>query len=125
MNSLSYLERQVIKLFLDYPSHKAMVLRRQVDSATVASRTNTGAGIICDLAIDDANILEPIESFELANVWGLHPQAPSGLVFVLFIREGRLSWLEGASCDGKWPSTPDQIEVFRKDRDREAELLRD
>jgi hypothetical protein len=125
MNSLSTLEREVLRLFLDYPSNKAKNFQRQADSATIVRRMNTGAGIICDLSIDDADFLKSIESFELANVWGRHPQSPSGIVFILFIRAGRLSWLEGASCDGEWPSSPNQIEVFRKERDIEARLMSD
>jgi hypothetical protein len=122
--TMTSLEKQVLVLLLSPDGARAEQLRRQLMGATVAKRSDTGAGFVTDLCVDSTLSLGPDVSFELSNVVGRHQQSPSGIIFTLFIRSGCLSWIEGASCDGVWPDGSDQIELSLVPREKEARLLR-
>lgn len=80
-------------------------LRAQARSARV-SRETTGVGFFVTFELPpDAPVLERVD-FELGDVHAVVKGLERGAGFVLFIRDGRLSMLEGYSYDEPWPDPP-------------------
>ena len=113
MEKLSKLETRVLNVILrtSVPAHAALLA--QVPALAVARRQLTGAGVVTDFVLTDQGVPRATPpSFHVAGVGGTHPESPSGIDFILFIRDGRIAWLESVSFDGVWPSDPDQIELI-------------
>ncbi len=75
-------------------------LKRQLSTACVVARENTGSGFFTTISVPtDAppiNMSEPLSGETHARVPGLGP----GMGFVLFFEDGRLHTLEGFTYEG-------------------------
>lgn len=49
---------------------------------------------------------------ELGDVGAEFPNVKHGTGFLLFIRDGVASWLEGYTYDERWPESTDRFRVF-------------
>ena len=112
-DELSPLERDVIDTILA-PDHPVMhVLRRQFERCHVASRRFTGVGFFT--VLDVATDVEPAPvkpgAMDLGDVTATIEGLQHGAGFVLFVRDGALTELEGFSFDEPWPDPSARFEV--------------
>ena len=102
---LNNLESAVLEMLLRGDQPVLEALRVQLQKSTVASRQNTGAGFFADFLIpDDAPRAPGKENFVLGDVSAEIDDLEHGAGFLLFIRNGKLDFLEGYSFDEPWPA---------------------
>ena len=102
---LTDLERSVLAQMLDRPGESVALIAAQLSHAIVSNREHTGVGFYTNFAIpDDAPILRDLPDHEIGDVGGKHPQLRFGAGFLLFIRNGVVSFLEGYTYEDPWPS---------------------
>lgn len=119
MEGLSELEQAVLDKQLSGDLPALAILRAQAERARVVGRKETGVGFFCDFEVDaSAPTLDG--DFQIADVHGELSELAHGAGFVLFIRSGRLSMLEGFTFDEPWPQ---QVRSFRLRYDREPREL--
>ena len=103
---LEPIETAVIAMFLrgDHLVLKSLMIQLHV--VTVHSRQRSEAGFYTDFTIpDDIPSIPGKDSFVLSDVVGEIEGLQNGAGFALFIRGGKLAFLEGFSYDEPWPST--------------------
>lgn len=102
MEGLNELEQAVLDRLLSGDHPALVVLRRQAERARVVAREETGVGFFCDFEVEgSAPALQG--DFDIGDVYGELEGLAHGAGFVLFIRDGRLSMLEGFTYDEPWP----------------------
>ncbi len=80
------------------------ILREQYKNSQVMERTFTKVGFITDYDIPQKiNKIENPKNFEIGDLSGNINEV--FVTFILFIREGVISFLEGAVAEGLWPKT--------------------
>ena len=108
--TMNELERGVTDLLTagDHPVLER--LRRQLESVRVVGRTYTGVGFYTDLEVDHdvPRVTAPL-NFELDDVWAKMDGLQNGVGFVLFVREGVASLLEGYTIDEPWPDRLENV----------------
>jgi hypothetical protein len=119
MVDLSKLEQAVLdkQLTGDHPMLAA--LRIQASKVRIVERKETGVGFFCHFEV---NASAPIVNgdFQISDVHGELSGLSHGVGFVLFIRSGRLSMLEGFTFDEPWPQ---RVGTFELKYDREPREL--
>lgn len=103
MRPLWPIEREVLEITAaEYPG-SAEGLRRQIDTAQVISFENSGAGFFSNLTVaPDAPPLS--DNSPLNGAYGSVLGVEDGMVFIVFLTDGRLSMIEGY-CNGGGPTT--------------------
>lgn len=103
MRPLWPIEREVLEITAaDYPA-SAEAFRRQIDTARVVSFENSGAGFFSNLSVaEDAPVLS--ETSPLTGAYGSVLGIEHGMGFIVFLRDGRLSMIEGY-CNDNGPTT--------------------
>ena len=111
MTGANSIEERVIEMMLAGSKDSPVgYLRDQMKSASVEKRTFTGCGFFADFSVPDTCVSIPGEpSLELDNVSGTSPKLEFGIGFILFIRRGRLSFLEAFTYGEPWPADPGEI----------------
>ncbi len=103
---------------------KFSTLREQLKTATVADRKNTGSGFYVDFFIpQNAQRISANPSFEISDVIGKLNDGKLDVGFVLFIKNGVLSMLEGFTYGSdEWPEkiSDFQLHCTRGGRDFES-----
>jgi hypothetical protein len=97
------LERDVITLLLSGDDPDLPALRMQFEHALATNREMTGVGFWTKIATSDADPVPGRQNFELLKATATIPAIDHGAGFVLFVREGRLSQIEGFTFDEPWP----------------------
>ena len=97
MLSLSRLEKAVLEKMLSLAASDCLPLSQQLDGAAVVSRQNTGAGFYARLEPSDRSAL--IKSRTIGGVFARISGLTNPMTFVLFIKNGLIEMLEGASVD--------------------------
>ncbi len=107
--SLTSFERKVLALFLDHEGRAASTLREQVEATEEVSRKMTGVGFQTE--IDPPKHVVTADGLDavLGGITGRHPNDPDPLLFNLFIREGKLTLLEGLALSNVWPADEEMI----------------
>jgi hypothetical protein len=102
MRPLWPIERQVLEITAaEYPA-SADALRRQMDTAQVVSFENSGAGFFSNIAVAaDAPLVG--EKGHLNAGYGSVCGIEDGMGFIVFLKEGRLSLIEGY-CNSSGPT---------------------
>ena|SRR5579872_5142223 len=104
IQELTNLEREVMEMMLAGEHRYAHMLRQQMASIRVDSRDMTGVGFFTKLAVaDPGSALPGVPSFRLGNVDGIADNLKHGIGFLLLIKHGRVSLLEGYTYDEPWP----------------------
>ena len=109
---LTLLERAVLEALLSGPGARLKCLRAQINVCKVLKRQFTGVGFFTDLAVDASsgcsNVRGDLRLHDVtADIEGLQ----YGAAFVLFVKDGVLEMLEGASFAEAWPK-PDTVGKF-------------
>jgi hypothetical protein len=99
------------KLLEKHPAF-ADAVREQLSHATVSARDYSGVGLFTNFSIPpDAAVRRDLGDAELDGVGAEIPGVEGGAGFILFIRDGVISFLEGYTYgDAKWPET---VTAFR------------
>jgi hypothetical protein len=123
MQGLNELEQAVLDKLLagDHPT--LGVLRRQSEHARLAKRENTGSGFYCDFAADK-EVPSVQRDFQIGDVHAELDGLTHGAGFVLFVRGGMLSMLEGFSYDEPWPNEIRGFSLRYLDPERKSELAK-
>jgi hypothetical protein len=97
MTNLNKIERAVLEVMIERNPTESAALRAQLRSATVDSRTNTGAGFYSYFRVASSNALVSVRVIDdvFANIDGLD----NPVVFVLFTKDGYIQMLEGATIE--------------------------
>ena len=104
MNELSDLEQAVLDKLLAGSDPVLQVLREQAEHARLASRKLTGAGFFCTFEVPvGVRSLTTHRDFHFGDVNAHIDGLRYGAGFVLRVRDGVLTTLEGYSYDEPWP----------------------
>jgi hypothetical protein len=113
---LTPLEQAVIDMILDKRGEPFDTIRQQLSHATVAERRFTGVGFFTDFVISpDAPVRRGLADATIGDVGAEFPGVQHGAGFLLFIRGGVVSMLEGYTYDEPWPTSSDEFELYRHD----------
>ena len=127
MEELNSLQNAVLAKLLAGDHPVLATLRMQAERASVISRRYTGVGFFCHFTVQpDVPPLRDHLNFQLGDVSAEVAGLQLGAGFVLFVRSGYLSVLEGFSYDEPWPETRGdfQLAYIAADPDRrELEYL--
>jgi hypothetical protein len=111
---LSPLEKAVLEMMLEKPNEHIEVIRQQLAHAQVGRREFTGVGFFTRFLIpSDATVRRDLPNMEIRNVAAEFPGMQHGAGFVLFIRDGVISMLEGFTYDEPWPEQTDKFSLKR------------
>jgi hypothetical protein len=108
---LDELERAVLEMLLagDHPT--LATLRAQAARVRVAARKLSGVGFFTDFEVPaDLRTVSHPRDFEIGDVDGDLEGLARGAAFVVFIRKGRLDFLEAHTYGEPWP---EQLGAFR------------
>jgi hypothetical protein len=90
------------------------LLRFQVRSARVR-REWTGAGFWTEFTVDPSTPrLANRGPFQIAGVYGRHPELEAGVGFTLFVDDGAVGSLEGYTYEEAWPTN---LEVLKLEQE--------
>jgi hypothetical protein len=111
---LTPLESAVLEKLLAHTGEPFDTIRAQLDHASVASREFTGVGFLTRFAIQpDAVVRRDLPAGELSGVGAEIAGLADGAGFLLFIRDGVISFLEGYTYgDAVWPDEITSFSVF-------------
>lgn len=109
------LEKAVLDAMLDKPGEPFETVRKQLAHATIAKREFSGVGFFTDFVLPaHAPVRRDLPNTE----YGANAEFPSlqhGAGFVLFIRDGVVSMLEGFTYDEPWPTNTDEFKVHKQE----------
>jgi hypothetical protein len=105
---LTELEGAVIELLLRGDDPVLLTLATQMAKCDVASRESTGVGFFTYFSVpDDTPRVPGKESFAFGDVVANMNGLENGAGFLLFVKNGRIAFLEGFSYDEPWPANID------------------
>jgi hypothetical protein len=111
---LTPLEKGVLDVLLDSPEEPYISIRQQMDYALVTSREFTGVGFFTRFTLPaDAPVRRDLPNANFTHVGADIAGLKHGAGFVLFIRDGVVSMLEGFTYVEAWPQTTDEFRVYR------------
>jgi hypothetical protein len=112
VTGLTTLEQSVLDLLLAGEESVLERLRAQVEAAELVSRDLTGVGFYCNFRVPvDAQYLPTDLNFEINGVEARIPGLERGAGFVLFVKLGRIAFLEGFTYDEVWPGEIDSFSL--------------
>jgi hypothetical protein len=121
MEGLDPLQQAVLDKLLSGDHPTLAVLRQQTAMARVAERKHTGVGFFCDFELDESAPTLPGD-LQIGDVFGELEGLAHGAGFVLFIRDGRISMLEGFTFDEPWPEKVGGFKLAYHHEPRELKL---
>ena len=102
---LNELEKEALEMLLagDHPA--LVTLRKQLDVFVVEDREFTGAGFFTDFHIPDGAVVTIDAKIHgvFGDVYADIDSHPHGVGFILFVKDGCMSMLEGYSYGDGWP----------------------
>jgi hypothetical protein len=105
---LTELETTVLRFLLQSDSEVYRILREQLAGCSLESRERNGYGIYTNFLIADDAPRCAVANFVLGDISVVLSGQLCG--FILFVREGKIDFLEGFPLGGdEWPS-PENIE---------------
>lgn len=112
---LTPLEQKVLDMILDLPGEPYAALRQQLEVAVVTKREFTGVGFFTSFAIPDSvSVPRNVPNSILDDVAATIEGRKYGICFMLFVRDGVMSTLEGVTLAGDdWPEEPFSFNVYR------------
>jgi hypothetical protein len=110
---LNPLEKSVLDRLLQKKEEPFETLRRQLSLAAVSTREFTGVGFFTQFALpQDAQVNRDLSDMTLGGIGATIPGLEHGAGFLLFIRGGVVSMLEGFTYDETWPDNIDKFTLF-------------
>jgi hypothetical protein len=111
---LTPLESAVLEKMLAKSGEPFDTIRDQLAHASVSSREFTGVGFFTHFAVpSEAPVRRDLASAEIDGVGAQIPGLQDGAGFLLFIRDGIISFFEGYTYgDAAWPDPITEFRVF-------------
>jgi len=109
---LNSLEQTILQMLLAGDDTVLALLRTQREAATIVSRKMTGVGFFIHFAVPESIERTTPQHFVIGDVSGSLSSLANGAGFLLFIKNGVLSCLEGYTYNEGWPSEPRLTEVY-------------
>jgi hypothetical protein len=111
---LTPLEAAVLDKLLAKAGEPFDTIRQQLAHASVSSRKFTGVGFFTHFAIPpEAPVGRDLRSTELRGIGAKIPGVQDGAGFLLFIRDGVISFLEGYTYgNAVWPDPITEFTLF-------------
>src|SRR5579862_2259916 len=110
---LTPLEQAVLDVLLDKPGELYLSIRQQLAVASVGGREFTGVGFFTRFILPaDAPIRRDLPNTAISDVGADIACVKHGVGFVLFVRDGVVSSLEGFTYEGAWPQKTDEFKVY-------------
>jgi hypothetical protein len=104
MTTFTTVEDRVLEMLLRGEDEILSVLRQQARHAQISSRKMTGVGFYTEFVIPSEVPRVPGHpTFKLGDVNGIADNVRHGLGFLLYVKDGALSMLEGYTYDEPWP----------------------
>ncbi|SRR5713101_7641627 len=104
MTKLTTLEDRVLEMLLGGEDEILAILRLQAKQLQVSSREMTGVGFYAEFVVPSEVPRVPGRpTFKLGDVNGTADNVNHGLGFLLYVKNGALSMLEGYTYDEPWP----------------------
>jgi hypothetical protein len=124
MSDLTNFEHDVMRMLLSGEDSVLAILREQSRALTVSERRMTGVGFHThfDIAPTAPRCTEK-QSFEIGDITAQIEGAEHGAGFVLFIRGGIMSSLEGYTYDEPWPEPINKYKLTYVGRQRDLSKL--
>jgi len=123
MIGLDRLEQAVLDKLLAGDHPVLVALREQATSARLARREYTGVGFHCHFDVGEGAPTVK-KDFHIGDVRAEMEGVAHGIGFVLIIRDGRLSMLEGYTYDEPWPSEIRGFTLRYAEAGRRSELAK-
>lgn len=118
-------EKELVNKLLQGEDKVLSVLRKQYEMASVKSREFTGVGFFTNFLIDpEAPVLNPPISFQFGDVAADFEGLENGVGFVLFIKNGLISLLEGYCFDENFPKDITSYKLYYDSKERNLDQLR-
>ena len=111
--TMTDLETIVLQMLLagDHPA--LTILRQQLSASEVSSREYTGVGFFTHFSVSsNAPILAQPTHLRIGDVYATIAGLQHEAGFILYIREGRLHFLECFIVDKHWPKNAKLVEAF-------------
>ena len=91
------------------------ILLHELSHAAVAKREFTGVGFFTEFTLPaDAPVSRDLPDETIGGVGASFPGVEHGAGFLLFIRSGVVTMLEGYTyADDQWPESTDEFQVFK------------
>ena len=104
-------ERKLMEMLLAGEDKMLSTLREQYASAKIISRERSEVGFFTSFSLDDRNDLKiDNKSFQIGDVDGLINGINGAVGFILYIKNGFISTLEGyTNINDKWPESDEEI----------------
>lgn len=121
------LASRVMKMLLSGDEEVLLILKEQYERAVIISEEDTGVGFFIRYQVDSAiRIGEKFKTtFQIGDVDGEIDGINGAVGFVLFIKDGYLTMLEGYTNGiDKWPETDAEIKLFYEAEQRDYVSLR-
>ena len=110
---LTVVEQVILQMLLAGDDDVLALLRAQFETAIIISRKMTGVGFFTDFAVPESVERTEPKGFVIDDVHGNLSGLAHGAGFLLFVRDGTLSMLEGYTYgDEEWPQEARLIEVY-------------
>jgi hypothetical protein len=111
---LTPLEKAVVDALLERQGEPFDSIRQHLAHATITKREFTGVGFFSDFTLpEDAPVRRDLPDATIGDVAAELPGLQHGAGFLLFIRDGTISMLEGYTYDESWPTSTDAFRVYR------------
>ncbi len=120
---LNQFEQAVLDKLLAGDHVVLAALRAQAAKARLASREYTGAGFHCSFEVPSEVPSVAPRDFELGDVDASIDGLEHGAGFLLFVREGRMTVLEGYSYEEPWPGDAKNFNLTYRSEPRDLSAL--
>ena len=112
--NLTILENAVLKMMIEMQGSHRETIQQQMEAAIVGRRESTGSGFFTHFLIPaDAQVRRDLPDMEIHSVGAKFSNLEHGAGFLLFIRGGVVSMLEGFSYGEDWPQKIEEFELFK------------
>jgi hypothetical protein len=108
------LEQKLMDMFLSGNEPILETLRTQYKNSTINSREFTGVGFYTHYLVNPKTAISTNKkSFELTDITATISKMEDALGFVLFVRDGYISWLEGYTIAlDFWPTDYSDVNLI-------------
>jgi hypothetical protein len=103
-DGLTPLESEALRMLVKAHPEQADALERQLAIAAVRSRRETGLGFFLNFNVGSAPLVDPANC-ELNDVYAQVPSLAAPIGFLLFVRRGKIDFLEGHTDGDDWPQS--------------------
>ena len=124
-DNMTDFELQIMQMMLVGDDPVLAILREQYASASVVAKDYTGHGFFINYTIPEhVERLHGKQDVVFGDVQATISSSQDVLLFILFIRVGVISFLEGCTTDHEWPENLDEYQLSYIFGNRDMDNLR-